>query len=427
MLTVFVLMSYEDRMAAARLNLDVLMVVCKFLVRMQDLLSISLTCSSLRPVAIRQLLLTFRIYLIGRDVARLEQFRSFLCADVSARALHVRTLNILLWLSPRVVGPSDIDPVSLIIDILASCPHVETISLILNDSSFVQDDNQAIIGAIASMQGLRSLSISGPRNDALTLAREVQSPLRKLAIHSGSIGHRTSSYFPHTLNDFLPRLALTLEQFEIGVFTVDPDEIRATEDIAVPPVINMSQYSFVRSLSIGSLLGKPLLDRLQHLFPALDGTLTIGELDSGALVQEEAYADIRTTNQRAQEGDGHGLHSHCAWTKLDRVICHQAHMLYLLGLRCPIRLLRIGTCSHGLHYATAALRENPIPRLTLSLLLGGGLQGLDELFSAELAGVLTHLTLHLLYIHDGSGKFMDRGVNTVARLPWSHFLVRTPV
>ncbi|KAI1789278.1 hypothetical protein LXA43DRAFT_589936 [Ganoderma leucocontextum] len=148
----------------------------------------------------------------------------------------------------------------------------------------------------------------------------------------------------------------------------------------------MTQYAGVRSLCVGGFVGKPLLDHLQYLFPALDDVLSIARLDGRT--PEDTYADIRAANQPAQDGEGGGLCSR-AWKKVDRVVC-DAPTLYILGLRCPVRLLRLDCCSaHALRYAADALRENPVPRLKVSLLLGDGLRGLNELCGEELAGRLT--------------------------------------
>ena len=163
---------------------------------------------------------------------------------------------------------------------------------------------------------------------------------------------------------------------------------------------------------MGCFVGKPLLNSLQHLSPALDGVLSLPRLDG--LTHEDDYADIRAANQRAQDGDGGGLHPG-AWKKLDRLDC-SAPTLYVLGFRCLIQLLGLDRCSeHALHYVADALRENPIPCLKVSLLLGDGLRGLDGLCnSPEVAGILTHLTLQLVY-PGTSGDEAEQVVNRKGR------------
>ncbi|KAM5531987.1 hypothetical protein V8D89_014321 [Ganoderma adspersum] len=406
-------------MAAPRLNLDILMVVCTFLGDVSDVHSFSWTCSSLYRIATRWLLRTRVIYLM--EHMKVKRFHSFLFADAPTRSPHVRKLSVSVRSQiPRMPMEPRFNQFPLIIDILASCPRVESISLVLDNESPGCRDNMSIADAIAGMQSLRSFSIKGLPNDVISLLRKVRFPLRRLDINDNPRVTREGSFWtPVALAQFLPRLAPTLENLGIDKFNVDPEDILATQNIMMPPVFTMAQHAAVRSLTVGSFHGKPLLSHVQHLFPALDGTLTIRQLDT--LTPEDTYTDIRTTNQRAQEGDrpadGSCSASH-TWTKLGCVVC-SVQILYILGLRCPIRLVRFDRCSSdALHYAADALRENPVPHLALSLLLGGELHGLDALLSPELAGSLTHLTLELVYTRT------DPSARTVARFPFNHFLAK---
>ena len=192
--------------------------------------------------------------------------------------------------------------------------------------------------------------------------------MRALGLHSSD--RPATSRLPAVLEQFFPRgLMRTLEELKLDQFTVDiPGGIclQSLANTCSPSVLNMAQYPAVRSLSVESLHGRPLLDVLQHIFPALDGTLSLGGFGIGH--GEETHYDIlREANRRSQEIGVDGV-SH-AWKKLDRFVC-DAHVLYILGLRCPIRLVMI---EHALmhekgRYLAHALRENPIPRLKLSTL-----------------------------------------------------------
>ena len=307
-----------------------------------------------------------------------------------------------------------------IVDILTSCPHVETITVLLDNSFLGHEHNRPIIGAISAMQSLHSLRIQGEPNDALALLCDVKSPLRRLDIQSHSSRNGSRFWTPLALEDVLPRLALTLEDLEVTGLLVDPEGVQRMPRIVMPPLSTMTQYAAVRSLTVGCFLGRPFLDQLQHLFPALNGTLALHHFNT--LSPEEAYADIRATNLLVQETYESGPTCSRGWRSLDRVIC-SAPMLYMLGLCCPIRLVRLYQCtSDDLHYAADSLRENPVPRLVLSLPLVEELRGLDTLFSPELAGWLTHLTLRLVYTHE-EALWTNRSADIVARLPWSHFLV----
>nr|VWO99316.1 Chitin synthase (EC [Ganoderma boninense] len=88
----------------------------------------------------------------------------------------------------------------------------------------------------------------------------MSSPIRKLTIDSNHVMD------PVGLERFLPRLAQSLEKLELRYFCARP---KADE---VPGSLHFfhsrTQYPTMRSLSIRQLVGPPLLDRLQHLFPA---------------------------------------------------------------------------------------------------------------------------------------------------------------
>ena len=194
-------------------------------------------------------------------------------------------------------------------------------------------------------------------------------------------------------------------------FSADRDDIHSHVHVSTEPVFTMTQYHAVRALSTPGFMGKPLVDHFHHLFPAVD-ILRLGRLHKS--VREDAYPDIRAANQRAQE---------CSrvWKKLDLVVC-DARMLYVLSLRCPIRLVMLDYGKEdGQRYAAEALRENPVPHLKITL--GHGRHMFGGLFSPELGGKLTHLTLCMLYynhIRAHSGPDGTAG----PQLRWSDVLVR---
>ena len=115
------------------LNWDVLAIVCKFLTRVEDVLSVSLTCSAICPVAIRHLLQIHPIFLTCS--LSIRRFHYFLFADLPARAPHIRALEIG---SERCHSPNGTDhpgEYSLLVEILASCPHLEHLLLSPKDTS----------------------------------------------------------------------------------------------------------------------------------------------------------------------------------------------------------------------------------------------------------------------------------------------------
>ena len=180
-------------------------------------------------------------------------------------------------------------------------------------------------------------------------------------------------------------------------------------------------YPAIRSLSVRISQGKPLLSHLQHLFPALDGTLDL--VWNGMLYPGDTHDLLRTKNQHSQER--HGVTSR-AWTKLDRVVC-DPKLFYTLGLRCPIRHAMLHCPSASQHrYAGAALRSNPVPRLKVTL--HHPLASLDGLFPPELDGTLTHLTLCLLYskdypVREERRRPRERDAAAPLRFEWDDVLV----
>ncbi|KAI1787784.1 hypothetical protein LXA43DRAFT_1097964 [Ganoderma leucocontextum] len=425
-------------MTTARPNEDILAIACEFITGVSNVLSFALTCSALRPVA-TQRLLSMRSITLKIDPS-VRRFHSFLFADTPARAPHIRAVTI--GLESKDASPAIADvakDTDLLIDILTACPHLERISLLFYGISPQTSHDARVMDAIAALPSLRSLTVYGPSEDALTLVSNIRAPLRVLILHQCGAGE-TEFWHPAALEEFLSHLAPTLEKLTLYELIADEDVLQALGVTARQrPGSGATQFPAVRSLSIGMLLGMPLLSHLQYLFPALDGTLSIGQFifedeeqtDTDSL---QPYVDLRAANLRAQGslsdalvGDGSGSLSSCAWTKLDRVVCG-ALFFYLLGLRCPVRLVMLDfTIGHSLAFTQAAmraaeaLRENPVPRLKFSLVLNDGLDVFDALFSPELAGTLTHLTLSLSLANDTMWSDMADAGDTVP-LRWDDLL-----
>ncbi|KAI1784014.1 hypothetical protein LXA43DRAFT_1101865 [Ganoderma leucocontextum] len=384
-------------MAAPQLNVDVLAIACEFLSDVSDILAFALTCSSLRPIATQCLLAMHPVLLTGGESVR--RFHAFLFADPPARTPHVRALDIRLPVStkPSHQAAEQSGDASLFLNILNSSSNLQHVCVTCDRHlSQGSDDLHVFRRGIAALQSLHSLSVYGLTIYALAPLRAIRSPLRILHLHCQKMQPGLwvpyQAVDPAALEWFLPNLVPTFQKLELKPFMVEPDLIQAQFgfNVPLPSVFSMTQYPSVRSLSVPSFFGKPLLGHLQHLFPALDGRLYLGRLDS--IVGQDINED--------------GPSSSSAWKKLDAVVCH-AQMFYVLGLRCPIRLVMLDHCAeHELRYITEALSENPVPRLKLTL----GLRGLavsDGLFPPELAERLTHLTLCLLYSNDYSARLPD--------------------
>ena len=165
-----------------------------------------------------------------------------------------------------------------------------------------------------------------------------------------------------------------------------------------------------------------MLDSLQHLFPALEGTLDLGALHIGR--DEALYGRLRTANQHAQQRSADG--SLCAWKKLDRIVCPPV-AFYLLCLRCPVRLAIIdGTDGYYdlevvQRCIAVSLRENPVPHLTLCLALDDGLGLFRVLLPPELGNTLTHLTLVLDAVGHGSPAVAFGSIELLVRTSGAPF------
>ena len=376
-------------MAATRLHSDVLEVISEFLDEASDVLSFGLTSTSVHDIATRRLLSMRPIFLTGGP--SILAFHRYLFADPLARTPHVRALDIDNAPWPYIVPPHPGDTTRLM-EILTSGPNIEHI-YIGDDTSGLACDFD-VIHAIAALRSLRSLAVHGSSMRGPLLFREARDlpPLRVLSLHGPD--SESHIWYPAALAGFLPRLAQTLEKLELDTFTVDDETIRARGTIVTPSVsvFTMTQYPSVRSLSTERLHGFPLLDRLQHLFPALDGELSFSSSTFHADSLPVHYPTIRTVNQRAQE-TSRGRPA--PWNKLDRLVCDPL-ILYLLALRCPVRHILLDASNVPLEpYATQALRENSIPHLKLTLRHDYAM--FDGVFSPELAKKLTHLNLVLTY------------------------------
>ncbi|KAM5531992.1 hypothetical protein V8D89_014326 [Ganoderma adspersum] len=411
-------------MALATLNADVLCAACQFLTDISDVLSFSLTCSSLRPVATQRLLSISSIRLTNG--ASIHKFHSFLFADAPARAPYVRTVQIA-WGSEAQHQPTSDDEVSLLIYILSSCPNLESIRICVSKSvysfgppvfSHRPAGDPRIVEAIGTLQNLHELSMDGWSEETPALLCAIRAPLRVLRLQCGD--HRWESvpwWDPARLESILLHLAPTLEELEIG-------------DAIAPPLSAIKQFPSVRSLTIGCIVGRPLLDRLQHSFPELQGTLCIRNFSMEDL-SGDTYADTRAAKKAARRNNRR-LEDPApapAWTKLDRLVCHPDVFSKLAAaLRCPVGLVMLRRVStETRHFVTIALCAHPVRRLQLELELLGGLGVLDPgLFPPELAGTLTHLTLVFKYANKVRSR-SERGADPhpLAHLQWHDVFNRT--
>ena len=251
----------------------------------------------------------------------------------------------------------------------------------------------------------------------------IRAPLRLLQLQSDPCYWPYSTWWdPVTLKrQVLFHHVLTLEKLELDKFTFDPSKMGALQGNATAPSISsMRQFPSLRSLTVDCVVGRPRLGCLQHLFPALHGTLSLGFLEHQQL--DPPYADLRSLNKLTQDDDGASSRPK-AWKRLGRLV-YDPVLLYTLGLYCPTRPVMLHEVNAETRtYASDAMRENPVLRLTASLKLNRGLHVLDGLFPTELAGTLTHLTLALDFATESR---REAGVvaGTLAHIRRNDLLVR---
>ena len=268
-------------MAVPELNEDILAVICACLTDVSDVLAISLTCSSVRRLAIKQLLSLRPIHLSAGDLS-IQRFHYFLFADAPARLPLIRALDI----ETRLVRNRSLSPqrgdASLLMDILTSCKLLERISfgrITFPLPRLTKDPS--VIDAIASVQSLRSLFIQTPSVVALDLISKLRAPLRKLVpwcfYGDGVVFNWCSPSFQESLSHLAP----TLEKLSFHELIVDPQRVQGLQDLQVQEQSFASwiQYPAVHSLSVHFSVGRLLLEPLQHLFPAVDGTFSVECID----------------------------------------------------------------------------------------------------------------------------------------------------
>ncbi|KAI1791969.1 hypothetical protein LXA43DRAFT_972764 [Ganoderma leucocontextum] len=137
------------------LDLDVLGTICAFLMEYPDLLSLSLTCSALRPVAVRNMLRNRPVVL--KRVDAISKFHDFVFSDAATRLQHVTALE-------------------------STAPSLASLALrsSANGRPLGYLDDPRIPAAVGELANLRVLTIIG-RTEAADFIGAVRSPLTKLA------------------------------------------------------------------------------------------------------------------------------------------------------------------------------------------------------------------------------------------------------
>ncbi|KAM5536469.1 hypothetical protein V8D89_009905 [Ganoderma adspersum] len=371
---------------------DVMEAICGSVDDIHDLLTVSLTCSVMWRIAIRQLLRTHTIHLKSGKTIR--GFREFILNQKPTRAQHIRSLVIpkSAWTPDETLVHVG-DAGDQLMDILDCAINLDTLSLFLHE--FYRAGPARISSAFARMRALRHLSLSDP----YLIWAHTLSALRPPPV---TLCLRTTTCLTLPLHNALLKLAASLDRFQStsSVLTsLHLDWIRL-DDV----FLGLPQFRSVRSLIITEVRGEPKLDALLYLFPRLDGTfrlhLTLREI-TRLSSSKHRLALIREENRRAQEAS--------LWEKLDRLDC-EATTAFALALQCPVRHLTVDFFDTGL------LADIRMQHLVVTYIpFPHGLAPFeDRTHASSLASSPTHVVLIIVYEaedyrdEDGPADFTPR-------------------
>ncbi|PIL32429.1 hypothetical protein GSI_05131 [Ganoderma sinense ZZ0214-1] len=374
----------------AHLNLDVLREICGFLTDVPDVLSFSLTCSTLRAAAVERRLSMRDITIWSAESIR--DLYNFIFVDENRRGRHIQAITIPVH-SDIPPEPSE-ELINALVSVLASATRARRFSFyfpVPDEWSATEGSDELevsclfchrkILSAVAEMVSLHELRVVAQTDIAGYFLQSTRSTLK--VFWHGDVDGDSHEQFPVTvapqLIPALQEIALTFELFEFAM--------TSTPCMSLPAV---------RSVTLTDVFEPFKLDMLLTAFPNLDDTLIIADnlytFNNGHLRRS------REENREAQK--------RYTWKALDRVAA-SAVMLYALGLTCPVRHLTLNPAPvlnprrpQATGNAGVALRESASSRfalLGLRLPLGNSILG-GSLFVADTVARLTHLVLEARYM-----------------------------
>ncbi|KAI1784584.1 hypothetical protein LXA43DRAFT_1101220 [Ganoderma leucocontextum] len=372
-------------MAQLQLNFDVLREICGFLTDVPDVLSFSLTCSTLRPFAIERRL---RMRAIAIDTEEsIRNLHNFLFVDEKRRGPHIHTLTIpVCSISP---GPSE-ELVDRLLAVFASATRLRTLSLHVpptdtNGPASLFSDPR-ILAAVIQMTNLQELGVVTTVDIAHHLLGSTRSVLKSFRYGEPRHGDE-----PPSQSIFI---------------TIAPHLTPALEDLEFPfQFFIMAYQSYIsfpaaRILTLTSVFETFRLDMLLAVCPNLDRTLIIEDILYE--FDDDHLETLRKENREVQETR--------AWKGLIRVAASPT-MLFALGLTCPIHHLTIDFMPEvnpggpeALPNSTRAILHDCTPtHLALAnIKLSPGFPGpiLDgSLLPEKAVSKLTHLIVHVEYVN----------------------------
>ncbi|TBU38184.1 hypothetical protein BD309DRAFT_972458 [Dichomitus squalens] len=355
------------------LNFDVLGLICSSLTERPDVLSFSVTCSTLHPLAVEVALSMGPIVIYSEHTV--QKLHAFVFADPARRAPHIHALDVSARVSSLPIPSREFMAVitGQFVALLEHTTTLRWLQLAINEQYFLRDPS--VLSAIARLRGLRTLSLRSIHSDAPSWIRTIQSSLRTLSIADLPGGFWT----PASVTTCMARFASTLEHLELA-------KLRTVRQ----PLPHIIPFTAVLSLVLDKMRELPELECLMRLFPNLVTLSCDARLDGYA---DQYFINTRERNLEVQERR--------SWRYLDWVAC-RTETLYGLGLKCPVRHLVVDNSPARLWNDLLAdsLFQNAPVHLGLSMnvqefALEGTTQ-LQEIFPRE--GSISHLSHLVLFV-----------------------------
>ena len=377
------------------LNLDVFGLVCAFLTEYPDFLSLSLTCSVLHPLAIRNMLRSRPVFL--QDVNAIIKFHDFIFADAAARLPHLVALKV----DASTSKPDQADPecgdraIEALFVILRHASSLVSLDLLssANGRPLGHLDDPRVAAAVGELTALRELTIGG-QAEVADFIGAVRAPLTKLTLRFTRLLGGVEEWSLTSLGAALSNVTHSLESLTITQTRVRLD---GGSPGSVPTALTGVQFHALQSLTLDHLVFLPHLPLLLDLFPNLDGTLHL----TPYLYDVPDAVDYDTLLETTRERNSKAQEQRC-WKRLARLVC-DVETLFVLNLKCPVGLTVVLDLAYkpdadpGRHESlVSSLRDHPPTRLNLQLVLSGQ-PSLSGMIPPEAGATLTHLTLCVEY------------------------------
>ncbi|KAM5535308.1 hypothetical protein V8D89_010993 [Ganoderma adspersum] len=368
-----------------RLNFDVLREICGFLIAVQDVLSFSLTCSTIRIIAIERRLSMRPITISGAQ--SLRDLHNFVLVNKERRGPHIRAIDVPMNISREDLSK---DLVDQFLAVLASATRLRSLTLYVPGQPWsLFTGHPDILPAVAQLTSLRELNVAASIEEVAVLLEYTRSSLNAFRYQPTYESHASSESLTIKM---APQLSSALQEIEVP------------SDFVV--VASRSHVSFpaVRAVTLTDAedcdgVFRWQMDALVRLFPSLDRTLIIDSDDFGGL------SASRTANREAQKTQA------SSWAALDRVASANPKLLYALALACPVRHLTLDLDSMhtgeddpvfwlSADHLSTILQDCAPTHLAL---IHDGLSGrfstpYTALFPADAVASITHLVLETGYM-----------------------------